>query len=279
MSQNWFGPVLDELACNVTFDTAQRQRALHLLTLISQYAGGSVNEIGAVARRQSLAALDRYIGDLRLPRPHAKASDILNGLQAVVDRMKGEVLAPHILPGVRSKKALDWRHRTESTRLALLSLSSVPDEITMLTDGNYHPYLLKAFTDAQWQIVVAMGQIAVTSFHGHPTRTLIDELGRAIVRGVDVDVFTSEPAQPGTVAKPQRLALDALERAGARVHAARISSLFHYKAIVIDKLVSIIGSHNWTLPALTQNRELSIAIRSREMAAQTLASIGRGFTR
>lgn len=279
MNESWFAPTLNELAQHVKLDIAQRNRALHLLALISQYASGRSNDIGDAARRQSLAALDRCIDVLRPPPPHSNANDFLAGLQGVADRLKNEVLAPHVLPGVRSKEALDWRHRAESTRLALLSLSSVPDEIRMLTDGNYHTFLLNAFAEAQLHIVVAVSQIAVTSFHKHPTRALIDELGRAIARGVAVDVFTREPTGQGTAEKPQRLALDALERAGVRLHARRPTTPFHYKAVAIDKLISIVGSHNWTFPALLQNHELSIAIRSPEFATQTLTSIARGFTR
>jgi hypothetical protein len=278
MNERLFAPTLNELAQNVKFDLAERDRALRLLSLISHYGGRPSNDTGE-PDRQSLAALHRYIDAHRSGRPHTNANDFLADLQAVVDRLKSEVLAPHVLPGVRSKEAVDWRQRAESTRVALLSLSSLPDEITMLTNGDYHTFLLNAFAEAQLQIVVAVSQIAVTSFQKHPTQALIGELGRAITRGVDVNVFTSEPTGQGTAAKPHRLALDALDRAGVRLHARRSSTPFHYKAVVIDKLISIVGSHNWTFPALQQNHELSIAIRGPEFATQTLTSIARGFTR
>ena len=278
MNESWFAATLNELAQNVKFDIAERDRALHLICLISHYTNRRSNDTSG-SRRQSLAALHRYIDVLRPTPPRTNANDFLADLQAVVDRLKSEVLAPHVLPGVRSKEALDWRHRAESTRLALLSLSFVPDEITILTDSNYHTFLLNAFAEAQLQIVVAVGQIAVTPFHKHPTQALIDELGRAITRGVDVNVFTSEPTGQGTAAKPQRLALDALEHAGVSLNARRPTTPFHYKAVAIDKSISIVGSHNWTFPALQQNHELSIAIRSPEFATQTLTSIARGFTR
>ncbi len=82
---------------------------------------------------------------------------------------------------------------------------------------------------------------------------LLDELEAAARRGVDVAVLADEASEdtPGVLAR--------LEAAGARVQLDSPSRTTHNKLIIADDR-ALVGSHNFTDPALDENHEASLLV-------------------
>jgi len=98
-----------------------------------------------------------------------------------------------------------------------------------------------------------------------------DNLIAAHDRGLSVNVFTSG-ARNGKQSAARKL-----QESGIPVHLLSNGRSFHHKAIVIDDQLVIIGSHNWTLPALSESREISLAVRSAPLAFQMTQAIVSPF--
>jgi phosphatidylserine/phosphatidylglycerophosphate/cardiolipin synthase-like enzyme len=172
--------------------------------------------------------------------------------------------------------AQTWLQGCQKSLVATKALSVAFETIEVLENANYFTFCHAALGEAQRRIVVAMGLMTFSGLRSHPARQLIEQVIAAHHRGVSVDVFTG--TTPERQARDRLTAASNLQAAGVSVHFIRNGRSFHHKALVIDEHLTIIGSHNWTLPALWKNRELSLAVRSTALAFQITQAIVAPFS-
>lgn len=99
----------------------------------------------------------------------------------------------------------------------------------------------------------------------------LEALVRAQRRGVAVRVvFSGEvfDKNDSGVAAFNRKARDFLLRHGVRAKVFDGSRMLHSKIVIIDRRISIVGSHNWTYSAFTKNLETSLALNSEKIAGE-----------
>ena len=115
-----------------------------------------------------------------------------------------------------------------------------------------------------------------------PTLRLAESLSAARARGARVEVvLNGKGGYPGgnesLLSEPERnlTAAKFLQDRGVDVFISSGPALLHAKAVVIDGLVAIVGSSNWTEAALTENVEANLLVRDPGVAGQVLADIAR----
>jgi DNA uptake protein ComE-like DNA-binding protein len=131
------------------------------------------------------------------------------------------------------------------------------------------PGLLRA---AASSIEVCMFHIAYTS-DKHPTRKLLDALVEARQKGLAVRVLLDQDrkADPYASTIINGPAKKYLEEHGVSCKFDRQERLLHSKYLIIDNSLLIIGSHNWSAGSFFQYDDLSLAVRSPELAAQQIS--------
>jgi len=163
--------------------------------------------------------------------------------------------------------------------LATLLLASAPvvggtspafaGDVTVLAETDYFPATLNAITHAKSDITMSMYLIQIDpNDTADPAYKLTNALADAAKRGVAVKVVLENDKY-----KDNMNAYNMLRDAGAAVYFDDPYGFVHDKIIVIDRSVSIVGSHNWDKLALSGNHDTSILIRSTKTADELLAHI------
>lgn len=93
-----------------------------------------------------------------------------------------------------------------------------------------------------------------------PVTDLLDDLERAAARGVDVRVLLDDAGPDVATVYGQ------LTGAGVEVALDSPQVTTHAKLLVVDDR-ALLGSHNWTAPALERNNEAALEVRSSVLAA------------
>ncbi len=167
--------------------------------------------------------------------------------------------------------------------LSLHAAKELPARVTDISSEDYFPAVLREINSAKESIVVAMYSFMVfeSSSATSPPVQLLQGLVRAHKRGVGVRVILGLPYSYD-VTKGRRdldmqneTARQMLHRAGVDVRYAVGGKTMHQKLVVIDGRTVIVGSTNWSRPALTKNWEASVLIRSEKLAAEMLERIGK----
>ncbi|HYX71255.1 MAG TPA: phosphatidylserine/phosphatidylglycerophosphate/cardiolipin synthase family protein, partial [Nitrososphaera sp.] len=188
---------------------------------------------------------------------------------AMWEKAKTSANVPQV--GMRQTSIQSSRSKSRKNFAAAMASRVAFDTIEVLEDREYLGFCETALAKAQHRIFVAMGLMTFSGLRTHPARQLIERLIAAHDRGVDVNVFT-DGSRTG-----RRSAARKLQASDIPVHFISNGRSFHHKALVIDDQLTIIGSHNWTLPALSKSREISLAIRSTPLAFQMTQAIVSPF--
>lgn len=95
-----------------------------------------------------------------------------------------------------------------------------------------------------------------------PATRLLEALAAAAARGLDVQVCLDQSKVYGTadLDLKHEEAAAWLRNHGVTVVIDEIDRTSHGKIVLIDERTLVIGSHNWTRPALTSNREASLVV-------------------
>jgi len=178
----------------------------------------------------------------------------------------------HVMQVKASQPLVHTSKSKARKKFTATGLSGVDFEsIEILEDAKYNTFCQAALAKAQNRIIVAMGLLTFSRLRTHPARQLIEHLIEAHGRGISVNVFTDGSRNW------KRSAARKLQASGIPVHFISNGRSFHQKALVIDDQLSILGSHNWTLPALRLSREISLAVRSASFASQMTQAIVSPF--
>lgn len=96
--------------------------------------------------------------------------------------------------------------------------------------------------------------LLIASFAAHGARDVVTEIGRAVGRGVHVDLLLEESTQASA-------AFAALPDEVHVWHRAETSGVLHAKLVVADRHTALLGSANLTDRALSDNIELGVVLR------------------
>lgn len=99
------------------------------------------------------------------------------------------------------------------------------------------------------EVIVFDWRLPVNEY-ANPVAELLSALQEATTRGVAVRVLVTNEAIG-----------DLLRKRGFDVKKVYTQKLMHCKLMLIDKQIAVVGSHNYTTSAFTQNLEASIAVR------------------
>jgi phosphatidylserine/phosphatidylglycerophosphate/cardiolipin synthase-like enzyme len=141
--------------------------------------------------------------------------------------------------------------------------------VTLLTNKEYFPVLMKAVDEAREEIFISMFSFK-TGVHkdSYPDR-LLAQLAQAIRRGVKVKVILEDTGKYDENLNAQNLQTKKLlEERGAEVYLDSPLTTTHTKLIVIDRRLVILGSHNFTQSALKYNNEISALLDRPDLAMQ-----------
>ena len=141
------------------------------------------------------------------------------------------------------------------------------EDVQLVTDGQYFQVAKKMIQEAKSSIQVMMFEMGYYDQHPNtPSNLLIRELIDAKKRGVKVEVILDVREGKDRTTERNRQTGKILSNGGVEVTYDPLSKTTHAKWMVVDGKLSLVGSANWTYYALTSNNEVSILIRSREVA-------------
>jgi phosphatidylserine/phosphatidylglycerophosphate/cardiolipin synthase-like enzyme len=97
------------------------------------------------------------------------------------------------------------------------------------------------------------------------TNLLLDALRDACHRGVDVRLVIDMGRGDGRVPETKAAFLARLREAGGKVYEDSPDVTTHAKVLIVDDDYTVVGSTNWSLPALEENNETAVVIESQDI--------------
>ena len=150
-----------------------------------------------------------------------------------------------------------------------LSYSLPAEDVQVVTDAQYFPVAKKMIQEAKSSIQVMMFEMGYYDEHPNtPSNLLIKELIHAKKRGVKVEVILETRDGEDRTTKRNRRTGKILSEGGVEVIYDPLFKTTHAKLMVVDGQLALVGSTNWTYYALTNNNEVSVLIRSKEVAKE-----------
>jgi cardiolipin synthase len=137
----------------------------------------------------------------------------------------------------------------------------------LIIDSEYTKVVREAIRGAQKSVQMMMFEASFyQKYPNTPSNLLIQELIVARKRGVKVEVILEQGESTDRTSQRNVLTGKMLAKEGVEVTFDPPTLTTHTKLLVIDSETVILGSTNWTYSALTKNHEVSVLIRSPEMA-------------
>jgi len=141
------------------------------------------------------------------------------------------------------------------------------EDVQLVTDGQYFQVAKKMIREAKHSVQVMMFEMGYYDQQSNtPSNLLIKELMDARKRGVKVGVILEVKEGEDRTTKRNRHTGKILSEGGVEVIYDSLFKTTHAKFMVVDGQLSLLGSTNWTYYALTNNHEVSVLIRSKELA-------------
>lgn len=140
----------------------------------------------------------------------------------------------------------------------------------LLADKAYVPRISALIDSATTSIDIVMYQVNLPpdARATHPVRVLLDRLVARHQAGVEVRMVVDAGTPEDGAARPSAIAAAYLKERGIDVRWDEDDRTTHDKALVVDGRWCVIGSTNWTAAAFGHNRELSVLLDDREVAAK-----------
>ena len=163
-----------------------------------------------------------------------------------------------------------------TTLYPLLSYSLPAEDVQLVMDAQYFQVAKKMIQEAKTSIQVMMFEMGYyDKYPNTPSNLLIKELIDAKKRGVKVEVILEVREGSDRTTERNRNTGKILSNGGVEVIYDPLFKTTHAKLMVVDGHLSLLGSTNWTYYALTNNNEVSVLIRSKEMAKQLIDYFNR----
>ena len=147
------------------------------------------------------------------------------------------------------------------------SLGLPASDVLVITDREYFTVVRTCFKEARSSIAVMMFEAAYYDrYPNSPTNVLIRELIAARKRGVDVRVILEKRKDRDRTQENNLKAGRMLSEGGVEVKYDPVGVTTHTNLLIVDGEIGVVGSTNWTYSALEKNHEVSVLIRSPEVA-------------
>ena len=154
-----------------------------------------------------------------------------------------------------------------STFYLPLSFGLPAEDVQLVTDAQYFQVAKKMIQEAKSLIQVMMFEMGYYDrYPNTPSNLLIKELIDAKKRGVKVVVILEVREGRDRTTERNRNTGKILSSGGVEVIYDPLFKTTHAKLMVVDGQLALVGSTNWTYYALTNNNEVSVLIRSKEVA-------------
>jgi len=141
------------------------------------------------------------------------------------------------------------------------------EDVQLVTDAQYFQVAKKMIQEAKSSIQVMMFEMGYyDKYPNTPSNLLIKELIDAKKRGVKVEVILEVKEGRDRTTERNRHTGKILSNGGVEVIYDSLFKTTHAKWMVVDGQLALVGSTNWTYYALTNNNEVSVLIRSKELA-------------
>jgi phosphatidylserine/phosphatidylglycerophosphate/cardiolipin synthase-like enzyme len=140
-------------------------------------------------------------------------------------------------------------------------------DVEVVMDAQYFQVAKKMILEAKISIQVMMFEMRYYDEHPNsPSNLLIKALIDAKKRGVKAEVILEVREDEDRTTQANRRTGKMLSVGGVEVIYDPLFKTTHTKCMIVDGELMLLGSTNWTYHALTSNNELSLLIRSKELA-------------
>jgi len=156
------------------------------------------------------------------------------------------------------------------------SIALPAQDVQVIMDAQYFQVARKMIQESKTSIQVMMFEMRYYEEHPNsPSNLLIKALIDAKKRGVKAEVILEAREDEDRTTQGNRRTGKMLSEGGVEVIYDPLFKTTHAKCMVVDGEITLLGSTNWTYHALTNNNELSLLIRSRELAKVLLDYFNR----
>ena len=146
-----------------------------------------------------------------------------------------------------------------------------PGEVRPLADSEYYEVLTAVIDNAQNRIDLAMFLFKTTDSPQNRPAKILDRLIAAHRRGVEVRVYLEHSGYDEGINAENRLVANRLRSHGIAVVCDSPRTTSHVKMVIVDQRYLLVGSHNLTHAALSNNREFSLLVDNQDLARQAMA--------
>jgi len=147
------------------------------------------------------------------------------------------------------------------------SLGLPAEDVQLVLDDQYFPVAKRIIQEARSSIRVMMFEMGFyEKYPNTPSNLLIQELINAKKRGVIVEVILEVKEGKDRTTERNLATGKVLSKGGVEVIYDPFFKTTHAKFLIVDEHLILSGSTNWTYYALTSNNEVSVLIRSKELA-------------
>ena len=148
-----------------------------------------------------------------------------------------------------------------------LSFGLPVQDVEVVMDAQYFQVAKKMIQESKASIQVMMFEMKYYDEHpSSPSNLLIKALIEAKKRGVKAEVILEVREDEDRTIQANRRTGKMLSGGGVEVIYDPLFKTTHTKCMIVDGELTLLGSTNWTYHALTSNNELSLLIRSKELA-------------
>lgn len=157
-----------------------------------------------------------------------------------------------------------------------LSSALPAEDIQLVIDAQYFQTAQKMIRESKESIQVMMFEMGYYDEHPNtPSNLLIKELIEAKKRGVKVEVILEVREGEDRTTKWNRRTGKVLTEGGVEVIYDLFFKTTHAKLMIVDARLTLVGSTNWTYYALTNNNEVAVLVRSKEVAKEIIDYFNR----
>ena len=150
------------------------------------------------------------------------------------------------------------------------------EDVQLVTDTQYFQTAQKTIREAKTTIHVMMFEMGYYDDHPNTlSNLLIKELIDAKKRGIRVEVILDVREGEDRTTKRNRRTGKILSEGGVEVIYDSLSKTTHAKLMIVDGKFTLVGSTNWTHYALTNNHEVAVLVKSKEVAKEMIDYFNR----
>jgi len=143
----------------------------------------------------------------------------------------------------------------------------ISDDIFLLKNSFFFDAIIQLLHSARKEILLINFLFSDSKKVFLPFIDLFKKLSRS---GVKISIVLNGTFKQTKASFPNRRIKDLLDPTYAKVLITSSNKVEHRKIVLIDRKIVVIGSHNFTRNSFKINRELSVCIRSQELAEEII---------